>query len=136
LLEHATGRARQIAGVAVAVAVVGVFVTWTTDGTARLDGTQGPHDGWLVVILAAFALAWARMLASGSWIGVVGVLGSGLVIGWTALESWLDGREVLDASARLGLVLVLAASIVLVGIATLTAVELVRARRVTAGLDG
>jgi hypothetical protein len=42
--------------IAIAVAVVGVFCTWTTDGPVSLNGTQGPHDGWLVVIVAVPAL--------------------------------------------------------------------------------
>ena len=59
---------------AVAVALVGVFLTWTSVGSMSLDGTQGPNNGWLVVIAGAFALGWIRPMVRGSWIGVVGVL--------------------------------------------------------------
>jgi hypothetical protein len=65
---------------------------------------------------------WIRLL--GSWPGVIGVLGSGLVIGWTALENWLDARAVIGASPRLGLVLVLAGSVALTAVAVVQGVEL------------
>ena len=104
---------------------MGAFLTWTSDGPVRLNGIQGPNNGWLVLILAALALGWSR---SRSWIGVVGVLGAALLIGWTALENWLDSRDVFDSSARLGLVLVTGASIALAGAAGVRAVELVRLR--------
>ena len=68
----------------------------------RLDGTQGPNNGWLVLIVAAFALGWIRSMARGSWVGVLGVLGAAVVIGWTAIENWLDSRDVLGATAATG----------------------------------
>ena len=113
--------------IAVAAVLVGAFVTWTADGPIRLDGTQGPNDGWLAAIVAGLALLWIRML--GSWPGVVGVLGSGLVIGWTALDDWLDARAVIGASPRLGLALVLAGSVALIAVAVVQAVELARELR-------
>ena len=113
--------------IAVAAVLVGVFVTWLADGPIRLDGTQGPNDGWLAAIVAGLALLWIRMLES--WPGVIGVLGSGLVIGWTALQDWLDARAVIGASPRLGLVLVLAGSVALTALALVQAVELGRELR-------
>ena len=118
---------RLVCRIAVAAVLVGVFVTWLADGPIRLDGTQGPNDGWLAAIVAGLALLWIRML--GSWPGVIGVLGSGLVIGWTALQDWLDGRSVIGASPRLGLVLVLAGSAALTVVAIVQAVELARELR-------
>src|ERR671910_3316900 len=111
-------RRRLVCRIGVAAVLVGVFLTWVADGPVRLDGTQGPNNGWLAAIVAGLALLWIRML--GWWPGVVGVLGSGLVIGWTALENWLDARATIGASAGLGLLLVLAGSVVL------TAAALVR----------
>jgi hypothetical protein len=109
---------RRLAGrLAVAAILVGVFVSWVSDGSIALDGTEGPNNGWLVVILAALAPAWLRLLERGSWLGVAGVLGTGLVIAWTVLENWLDARAVLGASAAPGLVLVVAGSAVLIGAA-------------------
>ena len=113
--------------VGVAAVLVGVFVTWVADGPVRLDGTQGPNDGWLAAIVAGLALLWIRML--GSWPGVIGVLGSGLVIGWTALDDWLDARAVIGASPRLGLALVLAGSVALIAVAVVQAVKLARELR-------
>jgi cardiolipin synthase len=97
--------------------VVGVFLTWTTDGPLTLNGTQGPNNGWLAVIVAAFALGWLRSLGRGSWVGIVGVLGVAAVGAWTAVENWLDDREVLGGAAAYGLIVVIAASVVLGGAA-------------------
>ena len=115
--------------IAVAAAVVGVFSTWTEDGPVSLDGTQGPNNGWLVLIVAAFALGWSRSMARGSWIGVVGVLGSAVVMCWTAVASWVESRDVLGASAGFGLLLVVAASVALGAVAIVRGVELVRRTR-------
>jgi hypothetical protein len=114
--------------VAIAVAVVGVFCTWTNDGPVSLNGTQGPHDGWLVVIVAAPALLWSRSLVRGTWISVIGVIGSAAVMGWTALASWRDSREVLGASVGYGLLLVLGASVALAAAGVARGLELVRVR--------
>jgi hypothetical protein len=115
---------RLASRVAVASVLVGVFLTWIADGPVRLDGTQGPNNGWLALIMAGLALLWMRML--GSWVGVIGVLGSGLVIFWTALENWLDSRATIGASAAPGLVLVLVGSAVLSAAAVVGAVQLAR----------
>jgi hypothetical protein len=114
--------------VAIAIAVVGVFCTWTNDGPVSLNGTQGPHDGWLVVIVAAPALLWSRSLVRGTWISVIGVLGSAAMMGWTALASWRDSREVLGASVGYGLLLVLGASVALAAAGVARGLELVRVR--------
>lgn len=114
---------------AIAAVLVGVFCTWLTVGQATLNGVEGPNDGWLVVIIALLAIAWARSMECGSWVGVVGVLGASAVIGWTAVEDWLDARDVLGASAGYGLVLVVAASAVLAATAVVRVVELARRPR-------
>jgi hypothetical protein len=122
-----TARLRLVCRIAVAAVLLGVFVTWVADGPVRLDGTQGPNNGWLAAIVAGLALLWIRML--GSWPGVIGVLGSGLVIGWTALDDWLDARVVIGASPRLGLALVLAGSVALTAVAVVQVFELARELR-------
>jgi uncharacterized membrane protein YhhN len=109
--------AGRVARAAVVAAVLGVLATWTSADGVRLDGVEGPNNGWLVLVLAVLALAWTRPLARGSRVGIVGVAGAGVAMAWTALESWLDGRAVLGASAGVGLLLVLAASVALVGAA-------------------
>jgi hypothetical protein len=117
-------RRRLVCRIGVAAVLVGVFLTWVADGPVRLDGTQGPNNGWLAAIVGGLALLWIRML--GSWPGVVGVLGSGLTIGWTALENWLDARATIEASVGLGLLLVLAGSVVLTAPAVAQGADLVR----------
>ena len=119
---------RLVCRIAVAAVLVGVFVTWVADGPIRLDGTQGPNDGWLAAIVAGLALLWIRML--GSWPGVIGVLGSGLVIGWTALDE-LAGRPRGDRRVpRVSdSLLVLAGSAALTAVAIVQAVELARELR-------
>ena len=119
--------------IAIAAATVGVFVTWTSDGPVNLDGTQGPNNGWLVLIVALFALAWIRPMARGSWTGVIGVLGASIVMGWTTIESWLDSRAVLDGTAGFGLILVVAASVALGAAAVASGVRLRRKRPASAG---
>jgi hypothetical protein len=121
-------QARWIPTIGVAVAVLGSFVTWTRAGPAQLDGAESPNNGWLVVIVGVFALGWIRPMAQGSWLGVAGVLGAAIVMIWTAVESWLDSRAVLDASAGLGLVLVVVAAVVLAASAVVRGVELTRDR--------
>jgi uncharacterized membrane protein YhhN len=106
-----------------------VFLTWTTDGPVTLNATQGPNSGWLVLIVAAFALAWTPSMARGSWTGVIGVLGASLVMSWTAIENWLDSRDVFGASASYGLLLVVAASVALAGAAVARGAELANVRR-------
>jgi hypothetical protein len=72
------------------------------------------------------------MMERASWtgaVGVVGALGAAFVIVWTAVEDWRDNREVLDAGAGWGLLLVVAAGAVLAVTAALRGLELLRARR-------
>jgi hypothetical protein len=111
------------ARIAIAAVGVGVFSTWTNDGPVTLNGVEGPNDGWLVLILAALALGWTGSMSRGSWVGIAGVLGASLVMCWTAMEDWLDRRDVFGASVGHGLVLVLAASATLAGLAVWTVVR-------------
>lgn len=94
----------------------------------ELDGTQGPNNGWLVLLVAAFAAGWARAMAQGSLVGVIGVLGSAVVIAATAVESWSDSRDVVGSTAGFGLLLVVAASVALAGAAVACGIELMRPR--------
>ena len=118
--------ARIAPRVAIAAVVVGVFCTWLAEGDLTLNGIEGPNNGWLCILLAGAAFLWTRMMERGSWVGVVGVLASALVIGWTAAANWHDARDVLDAGVSYGLLLVLVASAVLVAAAAVRAVSLLR----------
>lgn len=108
-----------------------MFSTWTNAEPVTLNGIEGPNDGWLVVIAAGLACLWVRMMSRTGWagaVGVLGVLGASIVICWTAVESWVDNRRVLDASVGHGLLLVLAAGLVLGATAAVRGVELLRNR--------
>ena len=50
-------------------------------------------------------------------------------LGYTAIESWLENRAVLDATVGWGLLVVMAASVVLRETATVRGVEVVRQAR-------
>jgi FtsH-binding integral membrane protein len=122
---------RLVTWIALGLVVIGVFSTWTTAGSVTLNGTEGPNNGWLVVILAVPTLAWSRMMERDSWtgaIGVVGLLGASIVILGTALENWADNREVLQASVGHGLLLVVAAGATLALAAAFRGIELLRSR--------
>ena len=56
---------------AILLAVVGVFGAWRNTGPVSLDGVEGPHNGWLVIIFGLIALAGVGALARGSWLGIV-----------------------------------------------------------------
>ena len=116
-------RLRVLTWIALAAVVLGVFSTWTQDGVVTLNGIQGPNDGWLVLILVVPALLWSRMMERGSWVGVVGLVGAALVMCWTAIEDWRDGRD-LGASVGWGLLLVVFGSLVLAVGAVMRGVEL------------
>ena len=49
-------------------------------------------------------------------------------MGWTAVASWRDSRDVLGASVSYGLLLVLAASVALAAAGVARGLELLRAR--------
>ena len=128
-----TDRLRLGVRLGAVLAFVGVFITWTNADPVSLDGMQGPNNGLLVLILAAFALGWSRSLARRAWVGVVGVLGSGLVIAWTALENQADNREVIGGGIGIGLVLVVLGGAVLA--ATAVTAGAGRVRGVAVGSD-
>jgi uncharacterized membrane protein YhhN len=121
LSTPAASRALVLAGLA--IAAVGVFLRWTTDDPVAVDGTEGPNNGWLVVVMVAFAAGWTRSLLRGSRAAAVGVIGAAVVIAWTALENWYDGRQAADAAASYGLLLVIAGSVLLASGAVLTAAQ-------------
>ena len=65
-------------------------------------------------------------MARGSWVGVLGVLGASLVMLWTAVENWLDNRDVLEGTAGLGAILVFVAALALAASAVVRGVHLAR----------
>jgi hypothetical protein len=116
-----TPRARALVVAGLAIATVSVFLRWVSDTRVALDGTEGPNNGWLVLIMVAFAAGWTRSLLRGSRAAVVGVTGAAVVIAWTAIESWHQARQADAATASYGLLLVIGASVMLASGAILTA---------------
>jgi hypothetical protein len=57
------------------LAIVGVFGTWRSVGAVSLDGLEGPHNGWLVILFGLIALTGVGSLSRGCWIGFVTVGG-------------------------------------------------------------
>jgi cardiolipin synthase len=124
---------RAIAAIGIALAAVGVFCTWTTAGPVSLNGTQGPNDGWLVLIALAVALCCLRSLARGWWFAVTAVAACALVVAWVAIEDWRENGAVLDADVGYGLLLVLAGSVILAASAVMRGLQLARGTAPTSG---
>ena len=120
---------RWIVRVALVVVLIGVFATWTVDGSVRLNGIQGSNDGWLVAILAVLGFVWARMMERGALVGAAALVATSIVVGWTAIADWLDARETVGASAAHGLLLVVVGSLVLAATACACGMRLRREAR-------
>jgi hypothetical protein len=136
LTEPARAGDRRIDAIcltAILLAIVGVFGTWRSAGAVSLDGVQGPHNGWLVIIFALVALAGIGALSRGSWFGVVTVLGSAAVMIFTAVESVVDDGAVLGGSSGWGVWLTIAAAAVLAGAALVVAAGRIRPGATDAG---
>jgi len=95
---------------AIVLAVVGVFGTWRNSGPVSLDGFEGPHNGWLVIVFGLIALAGVGAAARGSWIGIVLVFGCGAVMAYAAVLSLTDDGSALGGSSGWGVWLTVVAS--------------------------
>ena len=132
--ETGSGDDRRVAWwcrIAIVLALVGVFGTWRSVGPVSLDGFEGPHNGWLVILFGLIALTGVRSLSRGSWFGVLDVLGCGVAMAFTAIESLVDDGDVLGGSSGWGVWLTIVASSLLVGTAIAVAF-----RRAWPGLSG
>jgi putative intracellular protease/amidase len=114
---------------AIVLAIAGVFGTWRVAGAVSLDGFEGPHNGWLVIIFGLIALAGVGALARGSWFGIVTVLGAAAVMISAAVEDLVQDGSVLGGRSGWGIWLTLAASVVLAGTAVRAAVWRIRPPR-------
>jgi hypothetical protein len=110
-------RLASICHAAVLLAVIGVFGTWRSAAPVSLNGVEGPHDGWLVIIFALVALAGVRSLSREGWLGIVTVVAAAGAMLYTAVGNLLDDRAVLGGSSGWGLWLSIGAAVVLVGTA-------------------
>jgi len=111
---------------AIVLAIAGVFGTWRSAGPVSLDGFEGPHNGWLVIIFGLIALAGVHSLARGGWLGIVLVLGCAAVMVFTAVENVVDDGDVLGGSSGWGVWLTIVASAALAAAAVYSAVERLR----------
>ena len=100
---------------------MGVFGTWRTAGVVSLNGFEGPHNGWLVIVFGLIALVGAGPLSRGSWPGIVLVLGCAGVMLFTAIENVVQDGDVLGGRSGWGVWLSVAASLILGGVAVLAA---------------
>ena len=101
---------RGLCRAAIVLAIVGVFGTWRNTGPVSLDGVEGPHNGWLVIIFGLIALAGVGALARGSWLGIVLVLGAAAVMISTAVDDVVNDGVVIGGSSGWGVWLTVAAS--------------------------
>jgi hypothetical protein len=99
--------------VAVGMTIVGVFGTWRSIGPVSLDGFEGPHDGWLVVIFSLIALAGVGSLSRGGRLGLVTVAGGAAAVLFTATSDLVDDAGWLGGRSGWGIWLTLAASALL-----------------------
>jgi hypothetical protein len=104
---------RQLAAAgygSIVLAIVGVFGTWRNASPVSLDGFEGPHNGWLVIIFGLIALAGVRSMARGGWLGIVLVAGCAAVMLFTAVENIVQDGDVLGGSSGWGVWLTIVAS--------------------------
>jgi hypothetical protein len=108
------------------LAVVGVFGTWRSSGAVSLDGFQGPHNGWMVIVFGLIALVGVGGAARESWIGIVLVFGCAAVMTYGAAMSLADDGSVIGGSSGWGVWLTIFASASLAALAVAAAVRRVR----------
>ena len=127
-------RIALICRASILLAMIGVFGTWRSADPVSLNGVEGPHDGWLVIIFALIALAGVRSLSRQGWLGIVTVFGAASAMLYTVLANLLDDRAVLGGRSGWGLWLSIGASLVL--LVTAVWAGLRRRRTSTAGEVG
>ena len=113
---------------AILLAIVGVFGTWRTSGAVHLDGFEGPHNGWLVIVFGLIALAGVGAAARGSWIAIVFVVGCAAAMAYGAALSLVDDGSVLGGSSGWGVWLTIVAAAGLAATAVAGAVGRLGAR--------
>jgi hypothetical protein len=121
-------RVRWVCRASILLAIVGVFGTWRSAGDVSLNGVEGPHNGWLVVIFALIALTGVGPLSHGSWPGIVAVFGSAAVMLYAAVIAVVQDGDAVGGRSGWGVWLTIVASAVLAGAAVLAAVRRARPR--------
>jgi hypothetical protein len=103
-------RLAWVSRAAILIAFVGVFGTWRSSGPVSLNGFEGPHNGWLVIVFGLIALAGVGAAARGSWIGILLVFGCGAAMTYGAATSLADDGAVLGGSSGWGVWVTVVAS--------------------------
>jgi len=111
--------------VAILLAIIGVFGTWSSSYPVSLNGVEGSHNGWLVIIYGLIALSGVRSLSRGGWLGIVTVLGSAAIMLYTPVSDLLADRSIGESSGW-GIWLTMVMSGILATIAIVAAVERIR----------
>jgi hypothetical protein len=110
---------------AILLAIVGVFGTWSTSGPVSLNGVEGSHNGWLVIIFALVALTGVRSLARGGWLGISAALDGGAIMLYTSVSDLVD-HQALHWGSGWGIWLTIVMSGVLAALALYAGVERLR----------
>lgn len=113
-------------GLSVVLVVLGVLGTWRAVGPVSLDGLEGPHDGWLVVIFALVALVGVRSLARGGWLGIGTVAGCASAALYVAVGDLVADGSALGGTSGWGIWLTIAASALLACCAVAAAIGRLR----------
>ena len=100
---------------AVLLAIAGVFGTWRSVGPVSLDGFEGPHDGWLVIIFALVSLVGVGSLSRGGRLGFVTVAGGAAAVLFTAVSDLVDDADGLGGRSGWGIWITIAAAALLGG---------------------
>lgn len=103
---------------AVLAGIVGVLGPWRNVGAVSLDGLQGPHDGWLVIVALLLALAGVGSLAR---TGLTLVAAAAAL--YFVVDNLLDDRAAVGGSSGWGIWLTLLAALALGVLAVLAAVR-------------
>lgn len=110
---------------AILLAIVGVFGTWSTSSPVSLNGVEGSHNGWLVIIFSLISLTGVRSLARGGWLGIAAVLEGGGIMLYSSVSDLVAHND-LHWSPGWGIWLTIVMSGVLVALAVYAAVERIR----------
>ena len=96
-----------------------MFGTWR----GSLNGVEGPHDGWLVILFSLVALAGVGSLARGGRLGVVLVFGCAAANVYFAVSDLVDDREIFGGLGGWGIWLTVAAGLLAAGTAVAVRVQ-------------
>ena len=99
------------------LAILGLFGTWRVAGPVSLDGLEGPHNGWLVLLFGLIALVGAGSPSRGGWLGILTVLGCGGAMLYGAVLGLAEDGDVLGGRSGWGIWLTTVASACVVAVA-------------------